>query len=144
MAEKLLEEVYQTLPEPREAKEFSTEVFLYSLREPSKIHSTEAAKIIEKLCKKAEVPKRLVVEYSYDLSRTINVTPVAPGYAVYFTVLLLTLALENKDLKYLNCALKLIDGGLYMPKFSLPQMVHEYAGVVVNKLLVTVRRYERS
>jgi len=139
MVKKLLKEAYQHLPEPRQVKEFSTEAFLYSLRESSQIYSTESAIKIEKLCKKVEVPKRLVVEYSYNLSKTIDVSPIAPEYAAYFTLLLLTLALENKDLKYLNCALKLVDGELREPKFSLPQEVHACVEDAVNKLLVTVR-----
>ena len=144
MTEKLLKKAYQDLPEPRETKGFSTEVFLYSLKEPKQASGTEASRKIERLCKKIEVTKRLVVEYSHDLSKTVDSTPVAPEYAAYFTLILLTLASKNNDLKYLNCALKLVDDCLQAPKFTLPKTVHEHACVLVERLLVTVRQYERS
>jgi len=135
MSNNLLLSAHQKLPAPRETGGFSTEVFLHGLKD--EIHETgsDVDRIIDRLCKKVEVPRRLVIGYSDDLNNTADYASVAPEYATYFTLLLLIYASENNDLKFLNCALKIVDGYLRGPQVLLTNAIRDMAVTAVKKLL---------
>jgi hypothetical protein len=125
------------LPSPRHATQFSTESFLYGLGSGDR----EVEKsVVDRLCKKIEVPKRLVVEYSKDLDRTINPDPVKPEYLKFFLLLLLKLASEDNDYKYLNCALKIVDGNVQGGEnLSLTIVEKEYVDEVFDQMISSLR-----
>ncbi|VAW71118.1 hypothetical protein MNBD_GAMMA12-1271 [hydrothermal vent metagenome] len=124
MLHKDLQRAYRKLPVARAVTNFSTEEFLKSLEyfvlQSNVSVRTNDLLIIDKLCKKIEVPKRLVIEYSSDLSTTLNTTAVTVEYAVFITLLLSVLAQKYNDFKFYNTALKLCDGCLLDPHLTVP------------------------
>ncbi len=129
MLHKGLQGAYHKLPAARSGAKFSTEKFLKSL-DYFVLHSNATVRaddllIIDKLCKKIEVPKKLVIEYSNDLSTTLNTTTVTVEYAVFITLLLSVLAQTYNDFKFYNTALKLCDGCLLDPRISVPGEMQE-------------------
>ena len=135
MTNSLLLSAYRRLPEPRDTEGFSTEVFLSNLGEKVYKEGSNTYRIIERLCKKVEVPRRLVIEYTDDLEFTVNDSPVAPEFAIYFTLVLLEYATENKDLKFLNCALKIVDGYLQEPQIVVTDEIRKLASSAAKVLL---------
>jgi len=136
-----LRQAYQQLPEPRATIGFSTEIFLASLRkfafETNITLNGKDFKIIDRLCKKVEVPKRLVIGYTRDLATTENSSPVATEYAYFFVLLISVLAQDTNDLKFLNCVLKIADGCLQAPVLTLTKEIQNSIHSLSDYLLLT-------
>ena len=137
----MLPDIYRqfsrNLPEPRHTSGFSTEEFLHRLVElnGNDIINEEDLAIIDRLCKKVEVPRRLLAGYSSNLEESTDLVAVKSEYVIIFTILLLGLSKQYNDLKFLNCALKLLDGCLYMPRVSFPSEVRQWAEKISTQLL---------
>lgn len=127
----------QNLPKPRHTSGFSTEVFLHhlvELNETSDLTENDLA-IVDRLCKKVEVPQQLLTGYSSDLSESTDLDSVKSEYVIILTILLLELSMLHHDLKFLNCALKLLDDCLQKPTVVFPPGVHEWAATISAQLL---------
>ena len=135
MSDPVLIAARDLLPPPRGSDGFATEEFLAELASGQQEIDEEAAARIERLCKKVEVPKRLLTGYSDDLNTSITDDPVDPAYAKYFMLMLFALAEQNEDLKYLNCALKLLDGVLILPVFEVDESSRRLGDSVAARML---------
>jgi len=103
------------LPAPRDRQgAFATEPCLAGLELDA---LAPCDPVLERLAKKIEVPRKLLAYYTPDLARASAPEPVAPAYAVYACAAYLAIADRFGDLKFLNTALKLVDGilGVAMP-----------------------------
>jgi hypothetical protein len=67
---------------------------------------------LDKICKKIDVPKKVVIYYTKDLTKTINTTHISSTYEIYLCAILLYLSDEKGNMKLLNSALKILDGVL--------------------------------
>lgn len=133
MNNNLLQDDKDKLPEPKGGDGFSTESFLYGL---DIVNITENdLKIIEMLCKKVEVPKRICLLYSEDLKRAVDKKPVSSQYVVFFTTLLLNLSTRDKDYKFFNCAMKIFDNILVAPIIEFEIEHKMFCDKVASELL---------
>lgn len=126
---------HRQLETPRiEEGTFSTEKFLHDMQVES-ISSCERMKILDRLCKKVDVVKKVYIAYESDLSKARSSVVIRESYAVYLCMILICAAKEGKDLKFLNSALKMLDGGLIGPTFFCPNEVKEFAKLTLEELL---------
>lgn len=107
---------FTLLPHPREASKgnFSTEVFLHSVFTSAlDLQDSTVFQVLDRLCKKLDVTRKLRVFYTPDLSR--NARPLLnpqPEYLSFIAALLLSAAQNYRDPKFLNSVLKMLDNGL--------------------------------
>ncbi|MCW5875080.1 MAG: hypothetical protein KIS88_10585 [Anaerolineales bacterium] len=83
----------------------------------------KAVQTLDRLCKKLDVTRKLRAFYTKDLSR--NARPVAdvqPSYLPLAVALLLSFAQAHGDLKFLNSALKVLDGNLTQRSLYPPEL----------------------
>ncbi len=64
---------------------------------------------LDRLCKKIDVVKEVYIEYKHDLSKASQKEPLSDSQYLKLLKILMFYAKSNKDLKYLNSALKLHD-----------------------------------
>lgn len=107
---------FTLLPRPRGAGKdnFSTEVFLHSVFTSAlDLQDSAVFQVLDRLCKKLDVTRKLRVFYTPDLSR--NARPLLnlqPEYLSFIAALLLSAAQQYRDPKFLNSVLKMLDNGL--------------------------------
>lgn len=103
--------VIDNLPNPRKEVDcFSTEQFLYDLYHsmPENLSSNQF-KVLDRLCKKIDVVRKIFISYRYDLSKAESNTFIAPQYNMVLISILLYYAEKTDDFKFLNSAMKLFD-----------------------------------
>lgn len=83
--------------------------------------------MLDHLRKKIEVAHKLYRHYLPDLSRPAASIPLSPAAVQHLTVLLLKAALVWKDARYLNSALKLVDGVLGRDDCVFPEDLRSLA-----------------
>lgn len=125
---------HRQLENPRiEEGAFSTEKFLHDMQGES-ISSSERSKILDRLCKKVDVVKKVYIAYESDLSKARSSVVIRESYAVYLCMILICAAKEGNDLKFLNSALKMLDGGLREPNLQYPQQLFVLAEDVMKDI----------
>lgn len=104
------------LPAPNKMENaFSTENFLYNV-DLSNLKDVDLL-VLDRLCKKIEVVKALYCFYSGDLSKSLDKDIIVnDDYIVYLCGIYLFLWQNQKDYKFLNTSLKLLDGLLCQPE----------------------------
>jgi len=101
------------LPAPRRRSDaFATEAFLADLLAGPGPNDAEAVRRLDRLCKKVDVVGRVSAFYTPDLARSAEAEPIATPYATALAAALLLAAEARGDLKFLNTALKILDGRL--------------------------------
>jgi hypothetical protein len=114
----LLADLWRRLPPPRQRDGlFSVESFLHGLRSAADIEQAGVAEVLEALSRKVEVARRLRAFYRPDF-RNADETLVAEGYPAYLCAVDLLAAQTLPDYKFLNCALKMLDGILVEPTLA--------------------------
>lgn len=110
LARATLREFAAQLPAPTESEnEFSTEVFLGSVLAAENLTDNDV-QILDRLCKKIDVVKKLRTFYTLDLSRAgKGSSNLPPGYLILAIGIMLIAARERDDLKFLNTALNGLD-----------------------------------
>ncbi|WP_421866009.1 hypothetical protein [Motiliproteus sp.] len=89
---------------------FSTENYLFGLWDGNLRDLNDYDHfVLDALCKKVEVTRRVLMNYSEDLSAPVGQELMRPDYIVLMFFLLLCLSDSQIDYKYLNCALKMED-----------------------------------
>ncbi len=110
---------------------FDSEDFIFSLsNSPQDIKLEKNIKILNRLCKKIDVQKKLCRVYKKDLSSSIDDTPVSQKTLVLLLSIYLNIAQRDKNIKFLNTALKILDTGDKFPDF-----LHMKADDLVEKLI---------
>ena len=87
---------------------FDTTAFIYSLINQNTITEDQDL-ILDRLCKKIDVTKRICSHYSLDLKQSLDKKSVDQRVLKALSLILIQRARENKDLKFLNTAFKIID-----------------------------------
>lgn len=87
----------------------------------------EAEAQLDRLRKKIEVARKLCRYYLPDLSRAALPEPLPAAAVRRLCALLLKAALLRNDARYLNSALKLLDGVLGREDCTFPQELREFA-----------------
>lgn len=82
---------------------------------------------LDRLCKKIDVVGRLASHYTADLSRAAHAAPVQPEAAAALCGVLLIQAARRCDAKFLNTALRMLDGRLTAPVASFPDFLGAWA-----------------
>ncbi|MCM8594228.1 hypothetical protein [Accumulibacter sp.] len=95
----------------------------------------EADAQLDRLRKKIEVARKLCRYYVSDLSRAAEPTPLAAAAVRRLCVLLLKAALVRDDARYLNSALKLLDGVLGRDDCSFPDELRQLARSTLDALV---------
>ena len=114
---------------------FDTELFLFRIYSKEiSINFKNNIIIIDKLCKKIDVVKNVYKFYKKDLSQVVLKENIGKKYQQYLCFILLYLAYTNKDLKFLNSALKMID---YILDNKDKKTVYfiEYADFIINEII---------
>ncbi len=103
--------IIDNLPVPRiDDNGFSTEHFLHDIyRSMHNELNDEQFKIIDRICKKIDVVKKVSVFYNPDLSKSILDIPIHHKYSIVLIDVLLHYAKILNDFKFLNSAMKLFD-----------------------------------
>lgn len=129
---------FTLLPHPREASRgnFSTEIFLYSVFTGTlDLQDSAVFQVLDRLCKKLDVTRKLRVFYTADLSR--NAKPLSnlqPEYLSFIAALLLSAAQQHRDAKFLNSVLKMLDNGLVEQTEHVP-VLQTWASQVLKELV---------
>ncbi len=89
----------------------------------------------DRLRKKVEVARRLCRCYAPDLSRCTEPAPLSEAAVARLCGLLLKAALVWRDLRYLNSALKLLDGVLEREDCAFPDELRALAGETLDCLV---------
>jgi hypothetical protein len=90
---------------------------------------------LDRLRKKIEVARKLCRYYLPDLSRAVAPTPLSAAAVRRLCALLLKAALLRRDARYLNSALKLLDGVLGRNDCTFPQELREFAQATLLALV---------
>lgn len=133
----LLRGFLKEVPPPRFLEgEFSTENFLTKTCEAILEKTGEDPFIfLDRLCKKVDISKSLRVFYSRDLSEKLTNERVAPQYIPLFIAILLWNAEEKTDFKFLNTALKILDGILGKPPAAFPKGLRCWSSEILHKII---------
>lgn len=109
-------QLFTHLPPPQagDAERFSTEGFLHDILHGRRdLADAKVFAILDRLCKKIDVVGSLRTFYSADLARGAGPKAgVRSEYAALMLAVLLQAAESQSDLKFLNTALKILDGDL--------------------------------
>lgn len=128
-----LSEIKESLPKPQfKANAFSVECFLQNLAIGEEMRHPENHQVLERLCKKIEVPRRLYAFYELDLSKASGDDEVHGAYITYLCCLYLYSAAAFHDFKHLNTALKLLDGVLQQTQPSDFGRLAEYSRTILE------------
>lgn len=91
----------------------------------------------DRLRKKVEVARKLYRYYAPDLSRAAALTPLSAASVYRLCGLLLKAALVRSDARYLNTALKLLDGVLGRDELEFPKELRSFALATLQALVPT-------
>lgn len=92
---------------------------------------------LDRLRKKVEVARKLYRYYAPDLSHAAAPTPLSAAGVHRLCGLLLKAALVRCDARYLNTALKLLDGVLGRDELEFPQVLRSFALATLQALVPT-------
>ncbi len=110
---------------------FSTERFVREQAAKDTPSSRREIRVLDRLCKKVDVVRRLAAGYSRRLSRPAGPEPARPDFAVGLCALFLREAEAQNDPKFLNTALKMLDGHLRSPSAAYPASLRQEANRLV-------------
>jgi len=110
---------------------FNCEYFILLLiNNPEKVNLEENKRILNRLCKKIDVQKRIVKLYSQDLSKIINNKKIDQNILILLMILYLHQAQKDKNVKFLNTTLKILD-----INFSFPGFLYIWADNLIEELV---------
>ena len=110
---------------------FDSECFILSLiKNPENIKLEKNKKILNRLCKKVDVQKKIVKLYSKDLLTIIDSTIINYHMFVLLIILYLHLADKDKNVKFLNTTLKILQ-----IKPNYPKSLYIWADNLVEELV---------
>ncbi|MDR2219351.1 MAG: hypothetical protein LBE24_02085 [Methylobacillus sp.] len=124
----------ETCPAERNALDLEVELFHPDWEEPSADKLTQ----LDRLRKKIEVVRKLYRFYLPDLARAITTTELSAAAVRHLCALLLKAALVQNDARYLNSALKLLDGVLARDDCNFPNELHIFAHATLDVLVPPV------
>ena len=129
------------ISEPREKFDcFSTESFIYEIAET--INEIEELKkyrkILDKLCKKIDVNKKINVFYKSEKLNSVNCPLIDTKYEFLLLSILLKLSDIFNDFKYLNSSFKLMDI-IRKEGESIDQEFIDYSNTLVEKIYMKGR-----
>jgi len=131
------------LPEPRDAREFSTEKFIHRQLAQGGVADADGRRVLDALCKRVEVIRKVQVGYTYDISKAVEREAVKEPYAVALAALLLrncvVAADQPLDYKFFNCVLKMLGGTLIPPATEFPA---EFTGLTDTILIQIAGRLD--
>lgn len=132
----LLKSVLRYISQPRkQATYFSTEEFLYvCANDYLEVKDDQVWNKLDILCKKTEVNRLLLAYYKLDLTNPTHVEHIQPEYVALFVIILMHYADYYSDAKYLNTALKTLDGCLQQEYPKLPNCLHVWAEQVLHQI----------
>jgi hypothetical protein len=126
-------ELKSVLPAPQlRADVFATEGFLFGLPLAEPGPSEADIRLLNRLCKKVEVAHTLKRFYTPDLSAAADAADVGPTYAAFLCAVYLVLAQRLADPKFLNTALKMLDGTLRSPRPDYPDSLRSMARAMAS------------
>ncbi|GMV55112.1 MAG: hypothetical protein AMXMBFR6_09170 [Betaproteobacteria bacterium] len=97
--------------------------------------TAEAEANLDRLRKKIEVVRKLYRYYLPDMSGPANPTPLSPEALQRLCALLLKAALLRNDMRYLNSALKLLDGILDQDEGIFQEDLRRLAALTLDALV---------
>lgn len=100
--------------------------------------TTERLAQLDRLRKKVEVARRLYRVYLPDLSRAVGTQVLSEAAVRRLCVLMLKAALARHDARFLNSALKLLDGVLAREDCDFPDELRALARAVIEVLVPPV------
>ncbi|MHC5113734.1 MAG: hypothetical protein ACYTGP_04825 [Planctomycetota bacterium] len=122
------------LPEPRRRPDcFCLEPMLHEYRDDGAPDAAGVARL-DQLARKVEVARRLWAFYEPDLSRPVERTLVHDAYAAHLCAVFLSTAARTADPKFLNTAVKMLDGMLLEPALAGDAVLAETAEELVRML----------
>ena len=128
MARRVLDVTGGGLPEPRHRPGcICLEPFLHGCRDGCGLDEAAQLAMLEHLTRKVEVARRLWAFYEEDLSRPVERVPVHEAYAHHLCAIFLATAAVTADFKFLNTALKMLDGFLIEPAIAREARLAEAA-----------------
>lgn len=127
----------EILPAPRGKQDcFSTEFFLFDLAQAlPQSPSDEGYLALERLCKKVDVVRHIHAFYSPDLTQPLGNESIAPTYLALLAAVLLQCAEIRSDPKFLNSALKLLDGHVNRIPADLAHVLSVQADALLEKVM---------
>lgn len=127
--------------EPRRRDEaFATEAFLADLLAGPGPVDAQAVRVLDRLCKKVDVVGKVSAFYTPALARSAEPEPLSAPYAAALAAALLLAAETGGDLKFLNTALKMLDGRLGDPRAAYPPWLAEWAEALLARPWSAFRR----
>jgi hypothetical protein len=114
---------------------FDSEFFILSMVEnPKNIELEENKKILNRLCKKVDVQKKIVKHYTKDMSQIIDSTIIEPKILILLMIIYLNLAQKDANIKFLNSVLKILDINI-IPELNCPKFLSIWAENLVEELI---------
>lgn len=114
---------------------FHVEAFVRRLDPTENAIANDDLRMLDRLCKKIEVPRRLCSIYTLNLDKAVERTPVRNDFLRYLCGVYLWVARETGDLKFLNTGMKLLDGVLRQPELDFPDTYREFANLAMAEIL---------
>lgn len=122
-----LSDLAATLPEPRQMPgQFSVEPIVAALAAEPEILLAQTGDL-DVLQRKTEVARRLGAFYTPDAKLRVGDDVVHPDYALALCAIFLLFAERSNNAKYLNTALKMLDGILLAPTMPEDPFLSECA-----------------
>ena len=126
------------LPPPRAAREFSTEQFIHDQIQRGAIVDRNGHRVLDQLCKRIEVIRKVQVGYNFSISKAIEREAVDERYCtalagIYLLNFVATDGL-SVEFKFLNCVLKMLGGTLVQPEVELPNAFGEMADHILVQI----------
>ena len=127
----------ESLPAPRiRFGSFSLEQFLFELVRSDQLGASESFERLERLCRSIEVKRRLYAYYTSDLAHSVEKSWIAPEYVALAVSCYLAAAEADQDPKFLNTALKLLDGVLQGVSIRFPQFLRDWAQALLDRTAI--------